>query len=121
MTASTECLVALAKRVDSAERQLKDGPLYWAQTKVEEVTRDLERGSSMNKLGELQATGPGFDVAISRLEEAVEAFKIAWSYLSPELGSSEWLEQTIAKSPRLTAEVDRMNQDRAAVEGVVRS
>ena len=116
MSNQVRALVALGERVVSAEKSLREEGLYWAQSKLERVERYLTEGESLNSLGELQGAGPALDVAVSRLEEAVAAFKIAWHYLdssTSDVSESDyvaWLEQLIAKSPRLTTEVARMNE-----------
>lgn len=106
MTPAASLLLELASMVSSAEKQLKDGPLYWAKSKIEDVTRNLETGQAMNSLGELQATAAGFDVAVSRLETAANAFKAAYRNLGNEQmdeGERDWLTHEIERSPRLTA------------------
>jgi hypothetical protein len=48
----------------------------------------------MNSLGELQATGPAFDAAVARLEQAANAFGAALRALSGEVmaaSESDWL------------------------------
>lgn len=115
MNNSERVLWALADRVGSAERNLKENALKWATSKCADVARYLDGGQSLNSLGELQSTGPAFDVGCAKLEEAVEAFRVAWTYLHQDVGSDEvgFLEHAIAKSPRLTREVDRMNAEAA--------
>jgi hypothetical protein len=106
-------LLALADRVRNAEDNLRENALKWATSKVADIARYLEGGQALNSLGELQGTGPGVDVGCARLEASVEAFKVAWNYLSQDVGTDEvgFLEHAIAKSPRLTREVERMNAE----------
>lgn len=104
-------LIALAERVVTAERLLREGPLHSAHSRVEEVSHSLERGSGLNSLGEFQGTAVAVDVAVSRLEEAAKCFSIAWHYLADDLEQDDdygpWLDQVIAQSPRLTAIVKK--------------
>jgi hypothetical protein len=77
MTPAAKVLIGLAEEVARAEKSLTEGPLYWARSKVESVTRSVAAGEPLNSLGELQATGPALDVAVARLETAARAFESA--------------------------------------------
>jgi hypothetical protein len=116
MTPAANLLIILAREVTSAERQLEQGPLYWANSTVERVTRDLAEGNSMNCLGELQGTAAGFDVAVATLEVSARAFESALRALESvelTLDEDDWISTIIAHSPRLAAIQDRLVKERA--------
>lgn len=105
MTPAAKVLLQLAERVTGAERELEKGPLYWVNSRAERVAKALAEGENMNSLGELQSTGPGFDVAIATLEAYASAFATALRALQGEpldQGESDWLDHIIDGSPRLT-------------------
>lgn len=120
MTA-TRALTVLAQRVVDAEQALTKGPLSWTEGTAERVRRYLEQGQRMNSLGELQANGAGFDVAIARLEEASAAFTACWHYLAPLRQEGDefdgWLARIVQGSPRLLAEVARYDRDHVGQTG----
>jgi hypothetical protein len=60
-------------QVDAAERSILTA-VEAVQSSIRSVHTNLERGLSLNELGELQARGPAVDVAIARHEQAVRSF-----------------------------------------------
>src|SRR5688572_17646459 len=68
-------VLRLAERVAQAETQLHL-EVKSTEHRVDWVRRHLESGGALNSLGEMQARGAAFDVAVSRLEEAAAAFEL---------------------------------------------
>jgi hypothetical protein len=102
-------LWALAERVTGAENAVAENARS-LEDRVNGIRRSVTDGRTMNSLGELQGTGPGIDVAIARLEEAVQAFQVAYRYLAADLvveegdaaSAAAWCRSIIERSPRLT-------------------
>lgn len=113
-------LWALADRVHDGERQLERRVKSITST-LGDITRTVDLGRMHNSLGELQGQGPAVDVAVSQLEEAAQAFRIAYHYLGPidfvtaTTDGGDWLKAIVDRSPRLRTiidDVDRNRQDK---------
>lgn len=110
-------LIHLADDVSSAEEVVKEA-VRRVRERAESIERDLDRGGDLNRLGELQGSGPALDAAAASLEQACEAFRSGRIYLSnlmeharlvtdPEVQFApaiielvRWFDGIIANSPR---------------------
>ena len=115
-------LINAAQAVSDAEVALQAAAKR-VRERAESIEADLDRGRSVNSLGELQGAGPTLDVCCGRLELAVQNFKQTDAYLGRNLEQArqvtdptvkfapavismvEWFDKTVAASPRLRAEV----------------
>jgi hypothetical protein len=55
------------------------------QSSIRSIHNSIERGTSLNELGELQSRGPAVDVSIGRYEQAVRAFSNIYRITQPFL------------------------------------
>lgn len=110
-------LIDLAQAVSDREEDVQAAAKR-VRERAESVERDLDRGGSLNRLGELQGTGPALDAAVAALEQAAAAFRTGRIYLAavvdqarlitdPEvkfagavISMVEWLDRVVAASPR---------------------
>lgn len=101
--------------VSTAEKMLI-GASEAIRSSLESIERSIERGLSLNELGELQSRGPALDVAVARHEEAVRSFRTIYRFArlaivedpSDTPAEALWkdtIRDRIMASPRLANEV----------------
>lgn len=104
-------LLGLARDTVNAEENLSN-QITSLQSRLDSTKRDLERGSSLNSLGELQGTPASYEAAVGAVYASVQAFRVAWGYLgdefhdpaNPEATSiclQEEFDSLVARSPYL--------------------
>lgn len=113
-------LINAAQAVSDAEVALQSAAKR-VRERAESIEADLDRGRSVNSLGELQGAGPTLDVCCGRLELAASLLSSTHAYLGRNLDEArlvtdpdvrfapsvinmvQWFDGIVAGSPRVRA------------------